>query len=294
MRRFTSVFKATVLEIASEPLSLLLTAGSIAMALLAPLLHCHHFGESARMAREASFSALLAGGILQAVFCPIKTMRREIEQGTAEMALAHSISPARFFAAKSLGAAFFSIVFSVTLSAVSVTVVNGAEIGGRIAARTGDVAGMWGGTVAVIAAVTVLPMLIAALLNRFFSFRFVLTSFLLTSAFACLGMFVAFDAALFLRYIPALSVLSMPVIAFSFASSAFSVRWKANKASAACGVLVLLSVPALGNYALSEALSRGGTVPWGYVLLAAAATFPAIGVFFTAGLCFMRFGKQGE
>jgi ABC-type transport system involved in multi-copper enzyme maturation permease subunit len=294
MRRFTSIFKATIIEIASDPLSLLLTVGSIAMALLAPLLHCHQFGESSRMAREASFSALLAGGILQAVFCSIKTMRREIEQGTAEMALAHSISPARFFTAKAFGAAFFSIIFSVTLSAVSITVVNGAEIGGRIAAKIGDVAGMWGGTVAVICTVVVLPMLVAALLNRFGSFRFVLTSFLLTCIFAVSGMFVSFDASLFLRYLPALVLLSMPVIAFSFISCAFAARWKDNRASTACGILFLLSIPVLGNYCLSEALSRGGCISWGYVLLAAVAMLPVVAFFFIFGLCFMQFEKQGE
>ena len=144
MRQFFSIARATALEMASEPLALLLTLSAMALAVLAPIMHYHQFGEASRMARDAGLSALLVFGIAYAVFCTVKSVRREIDSGTLEMALAHPVSRAGFFLAKLTGAALAYLVFAVTVTAVSVTTVNGAEIGGRSAAKVGDVATVFG------------------------------------------------------------------------------------------------------------------------------------------------------
>ena len=105
MRQFFSIARATALEMASEPLALLLTLSAMALAVLAPIMHYHQFGEASRMARDAGLSALLVFGIAYAVFCTVKSVRREIDSGTLEMALAHPVSRAGFFLAKLTGAA---------------------------------------------------------------------------------------------------------------------------------------------------------------------------------------------
>jgi len=51
--------------------------------------------------------------------------------------------------------------------------------------------------------------------------------------------------------------------------------------------LVLLAfVPAVGNYFLSEALTKGGHVSWGYVGMAVLAVVPALAAFLTLGIRF--------
>ncbi|MBO7683952.1 MAG: hypothetical protein J6T51_04425, partial [Kiritimatiellae bacterium] len=58
-------------------------------------------------------------------------------------------------------------------------------------------------------------------------------------------------------------------------------------AAASVGAFALLSLPARGNYYLADALAGGGTVPWTYVGLAAAATAPAAALFLALGVGFM-------
>ena len=50
------------------------------------------------------------------------------------------------------------------------------------------------------------------------------------------------------------------------------------------GVLFALQLPFLGDYYLSDALSRGGTVPWSFVGLAALATLPLVAAFALLGI----------
>ena len=181
MRQFFSIARATALEMASEPLALLLTLSAMALAVLAPIMHYHQFGEASRMARDAGLSALLVFGIAYAVFCTVKSVRREIDSGTLEMALAHPVSRSGFFLAKLTGAALAYLVFAVTVTAVSVTTVNGAEIGGRIAAKVGDVATVFGPSRVCAISAIVVPTVLGAVLNRFARFRFTLTATVLAT-----------------------------------------------------------------------------------------------------------------
>ena len=200
MRRLLAIAAATSREIKSEPLALLLTAGAVLVALVAPVMHCHQFGDPARTAREAALSCMTAGGMLFAVFCTIRTVRREYESGTSDMALSHPVSRAGFQLAKTAGAAYAYVSFALTLAAVSLVTVNGATIGGKVAAADGDIARMWGPSAALVAGSAVVPIAAAAILNRFYSFRFALCAFRLTTLFAIVSVFYRFDAALFARY----------------------------------------------------------------------------------------------
>ena len=99
MRRFVSIAKATALEVVNEPLSLLLLSAALALAVFAPAFHYHQFGEATRMARDAGLSALLIGGTVFSVSAAVRSMRRELESGTAAVALSHPVSRAQFFLA---------------------------------------------------------------------------------------------------------------------------------------------------------------------------------------------------
>ena len=290
MRRFRSIAHATALEILSEPLSLLVLLAALVLTVLAPAFHYHQFGEATRMARDAGLSSLFTCGAVIAIFGTIRSFRREIESGTMSMALAHPVSRTGFFLAKTLGSLAAYLVFASIVFLTALVIVDGAAIGGAIARQSGDVARLYGPNLAEGVGVIVLPLVVAAALNRFGRMRFVLSSFalafVLALAFAALS--IVHDATWALLLLPvALLIVIFSAILLS-ASAAFAVRLRANAATSAAGVVLLLALPAVGNYYMSDALSNGGAVPWAYVGLAALVALPAVLLFLFLGSHFIN------
>ena len=290
MRGSISIIKATALEILSEPLSLLVLLAALVITVLAPAFHYHQFGEATRMARDAGLSSVFICGTIIAVFGTIRAFRREIESGTMAMALAHPVSRTGFFLAKAGGAFTAYLVFAAIVFFTALVIVDGAAIGGAIAAKSGDIARLHGPNFAEGVGVIVLPLVIGAGLNRFARFRFVLSSFalalLLSIAFAGLSAFR--DGMWFLRLLPVAALIGMFAFVLLSASAAFAVRLKANAAASAAGIVLLVLLPAIGNYYMAEALSKGGSVPWSYVGCAALAALPAVLLFFLLGIHFIN------
>ena len=291
MRRWCSIAKATALEILSEPLSLLLLVAALALATLAPAFHYHQFGEATRMARDAGFSALFTCGILVSVFGAIKSFRREIETGTAQMALSHPISRTGFFLSKVMGAAMAGAFFATVVLATLLTIVNGAAIGGALAAEKGDLAKLWGPSLAIGVGTIILPLILGALLNRFLRCRFVLTFFVCALAMSLGGACYRIDLHLAWRLAPVAVLILVMVATFLTIASAAAVRFKVNGAAAVVGVMFALCLPAVGNYYLPDALAKGGHLAWSYVGLAALSAFPLALAFLLLGICFFN-GKD--
>ena len=288
MRRSLAIVKATALEMLSEPLSLLLLLAALVIAVFAPAFHYHQFGEATRMARDAGFSALLICGGAVAAFGTIRTFRREIESRTCEMALTHPVSRSSFFLMKAIGVFAACLVFAAIVFCVSVTIVEGAAVGGEIAKATGGLARLWGPCFAAGVGVVVLPLVVGAALNRFAGCRFVLSFFAVSAALAlAAGLWTACrDGQLVFRMLPVALLIVFLTLVLLLAAAAFAVRLKANAAAAFVGVAVALLTPAIGNYYMSDALAGGGSVGWTYVGLAAAATLPLALIFLFLGLNF--------
>lgn len=288
MRRFWAIVRATALEMISEPLSLLVLMGALALSTLAPAFHFHQFGEATRMARDAGVSALLVAGSAFAFFATARTFRRELESGTAAVALAISVSRSVFFLAKATGAFLAYALFAAAIAANSLTVTNGAALGGALAERTGDLARLWGPSYALGVAAIVLPVIAAAALNRFARFRFTLSAFSLTVLVALLSAAYRFDASLASRLVRVWLPLAALPVAVAAATAAVTVRFRPSVANALVAALAVLSLPFVGNHCLSDALSRGGTVGWGYALAATGVTAVAIAAFLLAGTSFIN------
>ena len=289
MRKAVAIARTTAHEILSEPLSLLITLSSLTLAVLAPVLHYHQFGEATRMARDAMFSSLFLGSMLIAVFGTIKSMRRELESGTADMAFAHAVSRKVFFLAKTAGSLLSLVVFAAIVLSAGSLMVFGAALGEAVAYRTGDIAKVFGPCVAGGVFLLIAPVVIGAALNRFAHCRYVLSVHLLMLLFALLILAAApFAYPRLLAYLPvALLVLSVPVV-FAVVSAAAAVLLKANAAASVTGVFFLAFLPAVGNYYLADALSKGGTLPVGYTIAALLSALPFLIVFLFAGLRFIN------
>ena len=259
------------------------------MSVLAPAFHYHQFGEPTRMARDAGLSAILTCGSVVAVFGTIRAFRREIESGTLEMALAHPVSRVAFFLSKVAGCIAASVVFMSIVLLTSLVIVYGAAVGGESARHTGDIARLWGPCLAAGVAVIVLPLVVAAALNRFGRFRFVLSAFVVAAVVAALPavLSVVRRGDLALRLAPVAVAVVLPPVLLLTAAAAFAVRFKANAAVACTGVVFALLLPAIGNYYLSDALAKGHSVSWGYVGLAALALAPAAALFLLLGIQFI-------
>jgi len=274
VRKSVSIVKATALEILSEPLTLLVLLAALVLTVLAPAFHYHQFGDPTRMARDAGFSALFMCGSVIAVFGTIRAFRREIESGTLEMALSHPVSRTAFFLSKVVGSFLAYLVFAgIVFGALSV-IFEGAAIGGFLAKRSGDVARLFGPCLAGGVGILVLPLVVAAALNRFVRFRFVLSAHVLALALSVVGFCVMalLAGGYVLRLLPAAILLLLPASVLMSAAAAFAVRLKANVAASFAGIVFALSLPAVGNYYLAETLSGGGGVPWSYVGIATAVT----------------------
>ena len=184
------------------------------------------------MARDAGLSSVFTCGTVIAIFGTIRAFRREIESGTMAMALAHPVSRTSFFLAKTGGACAAYLVFTAIVFLTTLVIVDGAAIGGTIAAKSGDIARLHGPNFAEGVGVIVLPLVLAAAFNRFGRMRFVLSAFALSLllAIAFAGLSILRDGAWLLRLLPVAVLIGVFTAVLLSASATFAVRLKANAA----------------------------------------------------------------
>lgn len=277
-----SIIRGTALEIACDALALLVTLAALALSTFAGALHYHQFGEPARMAREAGLSAIMVGGVVFCIFASVRTIRREIESQTVQMALSHSVSRGAFLCAKLLGVMAAFAVFFVTVLANSIVAVRGSVIGAEVA--RGGIARVWGPCLAIGVASMVAPLVISAALNRFFHMRFVRSAMLLMLAISVGGVLYRADASLIATEVGiALPMLPLAFL-FTAVAGALAARMAANAALTISFAIVALCLPMFGSHYLADAVSRGAPVPWSYVALAFAAAAPLVAAAVLAGV----------
>ncbi len=283
----SAVIRATVLEVLSEPLSLLLTLSALVLAIIGPVLHCHNFGLPARMACEAGLSAQMIGGIALGIFAAVRAIRREEESGTLAMALAHPISRGSFFLSKCLGVSLGVSLLVGVIFCVTTTLVRGALIGADLAAVMGDVPRIWGPAVAEAVAIPLLGLLVGAAWNRFANGRFVFTSLRVMIILAVLSLGWPWEGRLWGSLLVSSAALLIPTLTFTLFAAAMACRFKDRGAIAlAFGVLVV-ALPALGNYYPSTRVFRDGWA-WGDILPLVGAALPLLAGSLLLGVHFMN------
>lgn len=284
MRRVGAIIKTTALEILSEPLVFLVTVSAMALAIVAPAMHFHEFGDPAKMARDAGVSAILVGGLVVASFGTMKSFRREIETQTAFTALSLPVSRRAFFLAKTAGAFVAYLVFVLTVGSVAMSAVRGAVIGGEIASRTGMMARMYGPIFAIAVGAIVIPFIYGAVANHSFRRRFTLNANLCAFTIAIVSNAFWPDAGLFLQNLPVFALVALPALVLLAASASFAIRFKFNLAATLSILVFAAFLPALGNYCLTDVLSAGETIPVGYFLAAVAAILPPVAAILYLGV----------
>ena len=279
MRRFWALARSAALEALAEPLSAILFLVALLAVHLLPVFHLHQFGELGRLPRECGFSALLMFGLAFATAAAVHSIGRELESGTAAVALARPVPRALFFCAKVSGVLLAFALFMLAVAGAMLLSVVTAQMGRMVS--QGDVL-TWGPGLAAGVGGTLLAFALAALGNWFLRTRFCVGACLLMT----LAQPLALVPMLFLNrspvpwsLLPALGVLAIACAVFVAMAGAFAVCLKPAVVAALLTVAVLLSfvcplravMPDINRFWLVDAFSGGGTVQTVNILATAGA-----------------------
>ena len=136
MRRFAVLVRSAALEALAEPLSAILFLVALVAVHVLPSFHFHQFGEPGRLPRECGFSALLVFGLAFATSAAVHAVGRELESGTAAMALSRPVPRPLFFCAKIAGVFAALALFGVAVACATVLSVvsprSGESVGSRL------------------------------------------------------------------------------------------------------------------------------------------------------------------
>lgn len=296
IRAIHAVAAATALELASQPETLLLTLAGAVLTALIPLLHFHDFGEPGRLVRDGGLAYQLVIGTALAAFSVSRSVRRELDDGTALAALSKPIGRGAFLAGKWLGVC--AVVFRFWATTLATTIVA-TRISPRFVDFGDGSMGYQADPVAqsILLLVPIASLLAAGVLHNRRRVRFCLvaTSIMAWLSMAALVVTLLFDRQW--RLAPSWSNAQLAIASASFAvllaiaavsafAAALATRLPAPAVAAAAGALVaaglswdaatastralrLLPVPNIQSLWLADSLASGGVVPPRYLAVAA-------------------------
>lgn len=287
MRAIRAIAKTTSTELSSQPAALLLVLAGLVLTALIPLLHFHEFGEPGRIVRDGGLAYQFVIGTVLAVFSVSRSIRDELENGTALATLGKPVSRTAFLVGKYFGACSLLAFFWVaTLASTMVS----CRIPPRFATLADGGMGYVSDSGSQLLALLAPPaaLAVAAALHYRRRARFCKAAMRLMAAFslASLALATVFDSQW--RLSPSfanvdfgVALASLPILLALLACCAFaaalSVRLPANVVAIAmaaivvCGLswssltarhhaLSVLPVIDVQAFWISDALSRGGAV----------------------------------
>lgn len=283
MRRFLALARTAAIESLAEPLAAVLFLSGLALVHLAPVFHYHQFGEAGRLARECGFSALLVFGLVFATSSAVRAIGRELESGTAAVALAMAVPRPLFLAARIAGVLGALSLFAVAIVCATALSFSSSSIAAFLRAEFGVPAQAWGPGLASGAGFTVAAFAFAAAANRFMRMRFCLT--------ACIAMALAQPLALalaallaggvsppsfrgfgmsLLGMLPAFVTLACGCSVFVVFAGALATRLSQTFVTACVAGAIVVSflhplravLPDINAFWLVDRLANGGTVGW--------------------------------
>ncbi len=290
-RQFFAIWRLTVVELARDPLCVLLTATAMILTVLVPPIVSFQLGEETRMARDGALAFQLVFGLLLAGLAASSTLNRELREGTAAGIFCFGVPRGVFFLAKFAGVATMVgwFVWCLILSTV---------ISIRTAPRYFETDFF---TLNLFILALALAPLGAAGLN-FFARRPFWSSVLLLlgallplplvgAAFRPSGESWGLPLPLDWQTLPANLLVAEALLVLTALCMMLAARLDGLRTMAAAGVIVALGLmadywlsglqghpiahrlvsllPNWQHFWMADALSGGGRVPWAYVLQAA-------------------------
>jgi hypothetical protein len=298
LRQFRSLAGLTTLEVARQPISLLLVTFCILLMAVGSL-HAHQFGEEGKFVRDSAFAVHFVIGLVLGCYAACTALTREVRSGTAAAVLSKPVGKELFFLAKFAGVAQVVILFSA--AAILATILSEKAAPKLYVADKLAVGILFGAPAAAY--------LLAGLANCFFRKQFASTAFWLLMLFMVAGlvlMTILYDpesarrsisghvvyvnAAIQWRVVPVGILITLALLVLSGIAMALATRLGTVPVLAIClgiqvlglmsayiaahcgpvaGALVRL-VPDWQNFWMPDALTGGNSVSWSYVLSAFA------------------------
>ena len=291
MRRFLALARTAALESLAEPLAAVLFLSGLALVHLAPAFHYHQFGEAGRLARECGFSVLLVFGLVFATSAAVHAIGRELESGTASVALAMAVPRPLFLAARISGVLGAFLLFAFAVACATALSYSSAVIAAQIRALQGAQVQTWGPGFASGIGSTLTAFTLAAAANRFFRARFCWTACLLMAVSQPLALVLAALSGgvvsmpfrgffiPFIRFLPAFAALVAGCAVFVVLAGALATRLRKSSVTACVAAAIVLSfaspvraiIPDINRFWLVDGLANGGLVGWGDVMPSIAA-----------------------
>lgn len=283
----------TVRDITRQPVILLLTVTCVVLIGLLPAAAMFAFGEEARLVRDGALAFHLIFGLLVAGTAAATTIYGEIKRGTAATVLCKPVSRTLYFLSTYMGTLVVLLLFcAIALLAglLSVRMVlPGMQTDGRI------------GAIFLVAMLAAFGYATAA--NYMFRRSFVSQAWAallpcLAAAFIAAawldraGHIIRFGSLMAWQMIPAGILVSLAIMVLAALAVSLSTRLPPILSTATCAVLFFLGLvsdylfhsaaatswwaelsyrllPNWQDFWIVDALSGGGTIPWGYVAGAA-------------------------
>ena len=291
MRRFFVLARTAVVESLAEPLAAVLFLSGFAFVHLAPAFHYHQFGEPGRLARECGFSVLLVFGLVFAAAAAVRAVGRELESGTAAVALALAVPRPLFLAARIAGVLSALFLFAFAVACATALSYGSAAIAAFLRTEHGVPAQAWGPGLAAGLGLTLAAFALAAAANRFMHARFCWTACLATAfaqpvalaiATVLAGRGGAGTSGIFLPALQALLPAFVALVAgcsvFVVFAGALAVCLRPASVTACVAAAIVLSfvhplraiLPDINRFWLVDRLANGGAVDWKEVVAALA------------------------
>lgn len=297
IRQFLALAGLTALKITRQPICLLLTASSIAIMGIAPLLMMYNFGENGKLVRDSSLAVHFVFGVFITGYAACSTLAQEIRKGTASAVLSKPVGRNVFFLSKFAGVLAVVTAFSLICTITTLLSEKACEkffFGGNLFGYLADST-----TNAMLLIAPIAAFAVAAFLNYRFRKPFQSTAFSLTLMFLLAafvlaffvdegGKFGSFRVRIDLRILPASITVTLALFTLSAIALSISSRLSLVPTLAIlCAVLLsgLLSeyllenvlapgnpvrilvnlIPDWQNFWVCDALNSGGRIPWTYV-----------------------------
>lgn len=307
-KHFFALASLTAIEVARQPISLLLLATSVVLIGLAPLLLMHNFGENGKMVRDSALAIHFVFGIILTGYAASTALAREIKKGTVSAVLSKPVGRSTLLLAKFAGVASLVFLFSVCCTMASMLGEKSAEKFYATAQLLGYSTDLLTGGLLILSPFAAFA--VAGIINFLLRKSFESASIILISATLAVitglsffidetGSFVsAFAIRIDLRLVPASALIFFALLIFASIAITLSTRlkmvptmtimtgvfilgflseylveqiWFASSFS-----LLLKVIPDWQAFWMCDALSSGGVIPLQYLFNAAVYTVSCV------------------
>lgn len=294
LRQFVAIAGLTALEIARQPICLILATTCVMLMILASV-QAYQFGEEGKFVRDTALAIHFFFGLLVAAYAACTALSREFRNGTASAVLCKPVGRGLFFLSKYAGVAAAIILFSVCATGATLLCEEAAP-------RLYKVDRL---TVGLMAAAVVISYAAAGLVNYFWKRPFPSTAFSILLFLLVLVLVAAalrqeppqlqpdenghtslVERSIQWRLVPASALVTLALLVLAAIALALATRldtvpvvllscgvlllglmsdYLFGRSSSAAAVAAHRLVPNWQYFWLADALTGGGRISWRYV-----------------------------